>query len=145
MKVILLQDVRNLGRKNEVKEVSEGYAQNLLLPRGLAKPANATSLAERQRNLDREEVKRALGRKEFLELKNFLENAKLNFSVRANEKGEIFGSVTEKDLEKKLAELKCPLKIHEHILLKTVGLHEIKIPLGEGVFAKLALEIKNSN
>lgn len=144
MKVILLQDVRNLGRKNEVKEVSEGYAQNLLLPRGLAKPANAASLAERQRNLDREEVKRALGRKEFLELKNFLETAELNFSVRANEKGEIFGSVTEKDIEKKLAELKCPLKIHEHILLKSIGLHEVKVPLGEEVFAKLKLKIKNS-
>ena len=144
MKVILLQDVRNLGRKNEVKEVSEGYAQNLLLPRGLAKPANAASLAERKRNLDREEVKRAVGRKEFLELKKFLEEAKLEFLARANEKGEIFGSITEKDIEKKLAEIKCPLKIHDHLLLKTIGSHEVQIPLGEGVFAKLKLIIKNS-
>lgn len=143
MKVILLQDVRNLGRKNEVKEVSEGYAQNLLFPKKLAKPATAATLAERQRGLDREEVKRNLGRKEFVELKKFLENARLEFSVRANEKGEIFGSITEKDIEKKLAELKCPMKITERLIFKSVGKHEFQLPLGEGIFAKLQLEIKN--
>jgi large subunit ribosomal protein L9 len=144
MKVILLQDVRSLGKKNEVKEVSEGYANNLLFPKKLAKKAIDSSLAERQRNLDREQIKRALGRKEFLELKNYLETTKLEFLVRANEKGEIFGSVTEKDLEKKLEEIKCPLKVHEHIVFKTLGIHEVKIPLGEDIFAKLKLEIKNS-
>jgi large subunit ribosomal protein L9 len=144
MKVILLQDVRNLGKKNEVKEVSEGYANNLLFPKKLAKKAIDSNLAERQRNLDREQIKRALGRKEFLELKNYLETSKLEFLTRANEKGEVFGSITEKDLEKKLAEIKCPLKIHEHFVLKSLGTHEIKLPLGEDVFAKLTLIIKNS-
>jgi large subunit ribosomal protein L9 len=144
MKVILLQDVRSLGKKNEVKEVSEGYAQNFLFPKKLAKKAIDSNLAERQRNLDREQIKRALGRKEFLELKNYLETAKLEFSARANEKGEIFGSITEKDLEKKLVEIKCPLKIHEHFVFKSLGIHEVQIPLGEDVFAKLKLEIKNS-
>lgn len=98
MKVILLQDVRSIGKKGELKEVSDGYARNYLLPRKLAKEANAQAMNE---------LKNAENAKAY-KIKTETENAQRNADAlsgktvkiyaKPGQGGKIFGSVTARDL-----------------------------------------------
>ena len=91
MKVVLLQDVKSIGKKGELKEVSDGYARNFLLPRKLAKEANAQAMNE---------LKNAEAAKEY-KIKTETEQAKKNaeaLSAKAGQGGKLFGSVTAKEI-----------------------------------------------
>ena len=96
MKVIFLQDVKGKGKKGELKEVSDGYARNFLLPQKLAKQATAQAMSE-LKNAEsskafkiEEEKKRANGEK------SKLENQSINIKAKAGQNGKLFGSVTAK-------------------------------------------------
>ncbi|MEY8311236.1 50S ribosomal protein L9 [Oscillospiraceae bacterium 42-9] len=102
MKVILLQDVKSIGKKGELKEVSDGYARNFLLPRKLAKEANAQAMNE---------FKNAEAAKEYkvkVETEKAQENAKalsgktVKISAKAGQNGKLFGSVTAKELAEEI-------------------------------------------
>lgn len=104
MRVILLQDIKSLGRAGDIKNVSDGYARNFLLPRNLVKPA--TPMAEKELDLEREKLEKQLE-----ELKAELENIEsatrvepLVFQVKAGEKGEVFGAVGVREIQEKLVE-----------------------------------------
>ena len=103
MKVILMQDVKSIGKKGELKEVSDGYARNFLLPRKLAKEANAQAMNE---------FKNAEAAKEYkvkVETEKAQENAKalsgktVKISAKAGQNGKLFGSVTAKELAEEIA------------------------------------------
>lgn len=103
MKVILLQDVKSIGKKGELKEVSDGYARNFLLPRKLAKEANAQAMNE---------FKNAEAAKEYKvkkETEKAQENAKalsgktVKIPAKAGQNGKLFGSVTAKELAEEIA------------------------------------------
>ena len=102
MKVILMQDVKSIGKKGELKEVSDGYARNFLLPRKLAKEANAQAMNE---------FKTAEAAKEYkvkVETEKAQENAKalsgktVKISAKAGQNGKLFGSVTAKELAEEI-------------------------------------------
>ena len=102
MKVILMQDVKSIGKKGELKEVSDGYARNFLLPRKLAKEANAQAMNE---------FKNAEAAKEYkvkVETEKAQENAKalsgktVKISAKAGQNGKLFGSVTAKELAEEI-------------------------------------------
>ena len=102
MKVILLQDVKSIGKKGELKEVSDGYARNFLLPRKRAKEANAQAMNE---------FKNAEAAKEYkvkVETEKAQENAKalsgktVKISAKAGQNGKLFGSVTAKELAEEI-------------------------------------------
>ncbi|ADU52428.1 LSU ribosomal protein L9P [Thermaerobacter marianensis DSM 12885] len=102
MKVVLLQDVKGLGRKGDVKDVADGYARNFLLPRGLAREATREVLnqlqqqeAARQRRAQQElDQARAMARR--------LEGQSVEVRARAGENGRLFGSVTSQDVAEAL-------------------------------------------
>ncbi len=103
MKVILLQDVKSIGKKGELKEVSDGYARNFLLPRKLAKEANAQAMNE---------FKNAEAAKEYKvkkETEKAQENAKalsgktVKIPAKVGQNGKLFGSVTAKELAEEIA------------------------------------------
>ncbi len=104
MKVILLQEVKKLGDRGDVKEVSNGYARNFLIPKGLAMEATPKALK------DLETQKKTLERKEQDEkekmeaLAEKLKGVKVTLSARVGEGGKLFGSVTSKDIAQKLQE-----------------------------------------
>ena len=130
MKVLLLKDVKNVGRKNEIKEVSEGYARNFLFARKLAIPADSGGLKVKA-SIDAKE--QALIEKYHTESKR-LEADTLEFKVKGGEKGEVFGSVSAEDIRKALAgkgygEVKIDL---EKPIRKT-GEQEVVIDFGKGV------------
>lgn len=104
MKVILLQEVKKLGDRGDVKEVSHGYARNYLIPKGLAAEATPKALK------DLETQKKTLERKETEEkekmavLAEKLKGLQVTLKVRVGEGGKLFGSVTSKDIAQNLQE-----------------------------------------
>lgn len=98
MKVILLQDVKNLGKKGDVVEVKDGYAHNFLFKRNLASPATAGNMRslEQQQRLQQKQADERL--EEARQLKDVLEQLDIKVQVKAGEGGRIFGSVTSIDI-----------------------------------------------
>jgi large subunit ribosomal protein L9 len=103
MKVILRQDVGSLGEAGTVKNVSDGYARNYLIPKGfavLATPGELKVLAENEKMRDR---KIARQERELQELSDRIATVTLEFEARAGEQGRLFGSVTSGDIAEKLS------------------------------------------
>jgi large subunit ribosomal protein L9 len=105
MKVVLLKDIKTLGRKSDIKNISDGYARNFLIPKGLAKPAteSAVKVAERQKKILERQLE---------ELKDIMrdiairtEKLPMKFELKVGERGEIFGSVTASDIKKEILKL----------------------------------------
>ncbi|MBI5732423.1 50S ribosomal protein L9 [Candidatus Jorgensenbacteria bacterium] len=144
MKVILLQDVQGVGKKLDVKNVSDGYARNFLLPKKLAKIADSASLQslEQQKKRANEEHEKLIAE---LEKKSVnLSKEIFEFKVSTGEKGEVFGSVSKRDIEYALKERGLGLA-HANLehAIKELGEHKIKVDLGEGVKATLTVTVKS--
>ncbi|MGC9611017.1 MAG: 50S ribosomal protein L9 [Minisyncoccia bacterium] len=140
MKVILLKEIKGIGKKFEVKEVKDGYGRNFLLPRGLAEAATKEALGklETQKKIwEAEHEKLVLKLKEEAEK---IEALSLNFKMKVGEKGETFGSVSRKDIENELSRQGYKdLKIELEKPIKTLNEHTIQVDLGEGIKAKLKI------
>ncbi len=145
MKVILKQDIRSLGRKGDVKEVSDGYARNFLLPKGLAVEANTSNLkilADHKESIARREEQEVA---EAQELAKKLEGRTVNFKVKTGEGGRLFGSITAKDVVELIKkehgiELdKRKLEIDDSI--KNVGDFPVKIHLYKGITAEVTVKV----
>lgn len=143
MRVIFLKDIRSIGRKGEIKNVSDGYARNFLFPQQLAKIATEPEIALITKQ--KEEETKNKGEK-LVALKKFadeLSGREFIFEVAAGDKGEIFGSVGEKDIKKTLEEAKVEVsKIFLEKPLKSLGGHEVEIELGLGVKTKISVVLK---
>ena len=145
MKVILQKDIKTLGRKGAVVEVSEGYANNYLIKNKFAVPATAENM-----NVLKSQQGALMKRKErdFEEAKKLAEimkNITLKFTVKAGEGGRLFGSVTAKDIAEKLnTEHKIEVdkkKVMLEDAIKTAGVTEVEVKLYEGVNTKIKVQI----
>ena len=94
MKVIFLQDVPNVARTGEIKEVADGYARNFLIPRKLAAPAGSESINTMRAQLERSAISQAHTEAELLEFSNQLEGRELTLEARTGAKDRLYGSVT---------------------------------------------------
>lgn len=116
MKVILLQDVNKIGKKYEVKNVSDGYARNLLIPKGLAKPATKEALEwldiqkEISRKKSEDDLKKAEG------LASSIDGMELMVPVKVGDEGQLFESVNTMKISEKLKELGFDIKKSQIIL-----------------------------
>ena len=131
MKVILLQDVKKLGKKGEIIEVSEGYGRNFLLPRKLAAPGTAENINDAKQKQAAAQHKAQVASDEAVILASQLKKVELTIPVKVGEGGKVFGAVTGKnvseaakkqydiDLDKKKVEIKEPIK--------TLGTYEVII------------------
>lgn len=146
MKVILLQDVKGTGKKDQIVEASDGYARNYLLPRKLAREATAEALnsIEKSKSADRhrEEVKRQEAEKLARELKGKV----VQLSVRGGENGKIYGSVTNEQIAAAVREqLKIEVdkrKIEVEEPIKNAGQAFINLKLMAGVSTRLIVNVK---
>lgn len=145
MKVILLKDIKNLGRKLDVKHVSDGYARNFLVPRGLARLASQDALDE----LDEELRKREILATEELEVMQGaaeeLDGLDVYIVAKADEQGTVYGGVNAKAIQKALQEMGVTIdtkavKIEEPI--KEVGEHRVTIELEHGIEAEIKLIVE---
>jgi large subunit ribosomal protein L9 len=104
MKVLLLQDVYNLGQAGEVKTVADGYGRNYLLPMGLATLATPAALKRAERIKQIAMEKRAREKADAEALAQLIGNTTLTFSARAGEKGKLYGSITASQIAQALAQ-----------------------------------------
>lgn len=142
MRIILLRDNKNLGKKYEIKEVKEGYGRNFLLPRGLACLATTVNLKSLTRQkMSEEQQKQKL--KENLEQKaTALQELCLEFSLKTNEKQQIFGSVNAAAIENRLTELGFGnVKVLLEKPLKELGEFSASVDLGNGVKNEIKIKI----
>ncbi|MBP7176382.1 MAG: 50S ribosomal protein L9 [Thermoclostridium sp.] len=147
MKVILKQDVQNLGKKNAMVNVNDGYARNFLIPRGLAIEANAGAVNEMKMKENAEKSKKE---HEMANAKKQAEKIKavtVNFKSKAGENGKLFGSITSKDIAEKLEkELKIEIDKRKIVLpdaIKALGTYDIEIKLYTGVSTTLKVHVAN--
>ncbi|EXJ24306.1 LSU ribosomal protein L9p [Alkalibacterium sp. AK22] len=149
MEVILLKDVKGTGKKGEIKNVPDGYANNFLLKKGLAK--EATSGAKQELNMKKRAQKRE--EQEILdeakEQKELIEKNPLEIREKAAEDGRLFGSVTTKQIAKELEKqwgIKVDKrKIVQSMPMRAVGTQKLEVKLHREVSAELivrVLEIK---
>ncbi len=144
MQIILEQDVPNLGKKGDLKEVAPGYARNHLLPRGLAVEATPQRLRDWKQRQEKEEAANRQQEEQARIQAEKLSHKELFFAVPAGEGGRLFGSVTPADIaEKLLAEGfevdKKKIELPEPI--KNVGSYTADIRLYPGVKAEIAIKV----
>lgn len=146
MKVILLDDVKKLGKKDQTVEVNQGYARNFLIPKGLVIEANANNM-NMLNNKKKAEAKKE--EEEISHAKNIcskLENMDLVIKTKAGENGKLFGSITSKEVSQKIKEIskididKRKIELKETI--KLVGEYDIEAKLYKGIVAKFKLKIE---
>ena len=104
MKVIILKDTKNVGKKGEVKTVSDGYANNFLIPKGVAIEATQQNMKALEKQQAQDAQKRATDKASAEILKARLAEIDLKIKTKAGEGGKVFGSVTSKDISDALKE-----------------------------------------
>ena len=145
MKVILTQDIKGVGKKDEIINANDGYARNFLFPRKLAVEANAQNMSQLQGRKDSANYKKEQEKESALKTQEKLSKIMLKIQVKAGENGKIFGSITSKEIA---TELKNQYSIDidkKKILLKDsikeIGIFNIEIRLYEGIIGKLKINI----
>lgn len=145
MKVILLQDVKALGKKGEVVNVNDGYARNFILPKKLgmeATNANMNDLKLQKANADKIAAENLANAKAF---KEEVETKTIRVSIRSGEGGKVFGAVTGKEIAQAAKEQfgyeLDKKKIVAKEPIKTFGIHEVPLKLHPQVLATLKVEV----
>ncbi len=147
MKVILLTDVPKIGRKGEVKEVSDGLANNKLFPKKLAMLATTEAQAKLAKELKgKSEAKDKAIRKAQV-TKTDLERRTFSVKVKTGDKGQVFSGVHEKDIAAAIFQ-KTKIQIDKsqidaHKGIKKLGEHTITLKLGLGITANIKLNIES--
>ncbi len=145
MKVILLEDVKKVGKKDAIVEVSDGYANNYLLKNKLAVSYTKKSKEVLDKELEERKIKEDTQVKEYNKIKDSLKNTTLKFKVKTGNDDKVFGKISTKQIADKLKELnynidkKCISFDHD---LDTLGIHEITITLHKQVNFKIKVHLE---
>ena len=145
MKVILLKDVKKQGKKDDIIDVSDGYARNYLIKNNLAVPVTKRSkevldIAIEKRELEEEALVKSLN-----EIKNKLENKEISFVVKTGKEDKVFGVISSKQISEELKKMgydidkKC-IKIDGSI--SSLGTHEVLVSLHKKVSFKIKVILR---
>ncbi len=140
MRVILLQDVENLGKKYEVKEVKDGYARNFLIPKGLAKKADPQALKwlETQKEIEAKRAEEEL--KKVQEFASGIDGQEVIIPVKIGEEAQLFESITSQKISDRLKELGFEVKKTQIALeepIKELGEFPVKIKFEHNLEAEI--------
>lgn len=149
MKVILLQDVKSLGKKGEIVNVSDGYARNFILPKKLGVEANASNMNDlrlQKANADKVAQEQLAAAQELAAL---LETREVVLTMKSGEGGRTFGSISSKEIAAAAKE-QCGLaldkkKIQLPDAIKALGVYEVNIKLHTKVTGKLKVKVVEEN
>lgn len=145
MKVILLQDVKALGKRGDVKDVADGYARNFLLPKHLAMPATESNLRELAQRKQALKVQEIHEEQDAREVAARLDGLKITIAAKTGEHGRLFGSITTKDIADAVQRLTGIVLDRKRIELpeglKHLGEYEIAVRLHRAVTARIALNV----
>jgi large subunit ribosomal protein L9 len=140
VKVILKQDVHNLGKAGDVVNVAPGFGRNFLIPKSLAVPADAKSVKQigHQKMVIAQQQEKS--RREAMALSDKIENFSCTIRVEVGEQEKLYGSVTAKDIEQALTEEGLNIARKQILLeeaIKVLGVHTVGVKLHHDVTAKL--------
>jgi len=143
MKIILLQDVKNIGKKGQIKEVPDGYARNFLLAKKLATSATPAGIATAQKEEEKKQFILKQQKEQSQKLADALNGKQIVVKARSkNEK--LFGSITSKDIVAEIRKLK--LEVPEKAIsaghIKELGLHKVTITLENGIIATIDVQVE---
>ncbi|WP_018883700.1 50S ribosomal protein L9 [Paenibacillus massiliensis] len=144
MKVIFLQDVKGQGKKGQVKEVSDGYASNFLLPKGLVRPATDGNMKVLQNQEAAEDRRKQEEKEEAQALAKKLEATAIELKAKAGEGGRLFGAITSKQIAEALS--KQGLKIDKRKIeldepIRHLGVTQMTVKLHPEVKATLKVQV----
>ena len=146
MKVIFLQDVKGKGKKGEIKNVSDGFAKNFLLPQKIAVEATAANLNAAKGKQESIQYHKDMEEDNAKKLAEKIAQISLNISAKAGENGKLFGSVTSKELSEILKkEHGFDIDKRKFVLpdgIKSEGAYTVDIKLHPGIVAKLKVAVK---
>ncbi|MEX2054371.1 MAG: 50S ribosomal protein L9 [Candidatus Colwellbacteria bacterium] len=147
MQILLLQDIKGVGQKGQIKNVSIGYARNFLIPKGLAKLATSGDMDTVQQTSERVAQTTAKQKDLLNEVKKNTENKPVPVFTEVGKKGEMFASIREADIlrallnyEPRLTKLDARIEIEKPI--KAMGKHEVSVSLGRGVRDNFTIEVE---
>ncbi|MBO4574841.1 MAG: 50S ribosomal protein L9 [Bacteroidales bacterium] len=146
MEIILTQDVKNLGYKNDIVNVKPGYARNFLIPQGMAILATESARKVLAENMRQQAYKQEKIKKEAEELAKVLEGLKLRIPAKAASTGKIYGSVNNVQIANAIKEAKNIDIDRKQILvdddtIKEVGNYKAKIRLHKDVTVEISFEV----
>ncbi|MDR1705092.1 MAG: 50S ribosomal protein L9 [Clostridiales bacterium] len=146
MKVILLEDIKGVGKKDQIIDAADGHARNFLFPKKLAIEASKDNLARLEAQKNAVAHKRKTEIENAAKLKKDLEGKVIKIAVKKGENGKLFGSVTSKEIAQALTEQEGlqidRRKITLDEAIKTVGRRVVEVKLFEGTTAKITIEVE---
>lgn len=146
MKVILTEDIRGKGKRGQMIEVSDGYARNYLIPRGLAQTATADNVNTMRMNDKATQERQAKERAEAVEIANRMREMTVTVTAKGGGAGRLFGSVTSAEIAEALAaQQQIELDKRKIVLeepIKNAGTYKIRCKLGYEITGELTVEVK---
>lgn len=144
MKVILKQDVKGTGKKGDIIDVSDGFAKNFLLKKGLAEIASSVAVNSLKLQKEAEERRRAEEVKAIKELAAKIDKTTVDVGIKCGENGKVFGSVTAKEIADELTALGYTVDKKRVILkdpIKLLGVYAVDVKFLPEVIAKIKVEV----
>lgn len=145
MKVFLQRDVPGVGKAHEVKEVSDGYARNYLIPRGLAVPADKGKVKAAQALVESQQAREERIREQAQKMVARIQDTPLRFTVKAGESGRLYGSITSADIAEAIARRLGGQFDKKWVLLerplREIGHHMVDLKLEGGVRGQVQVEV----
>jgi large subunit ribosomal protein L9 len=145
MKVLLIQDVRKIGKKGELLEVKEGYARNFLIPNGLAVEASGGAVKQVEEGKKAQERHKQKEVEESQALAGKLKELILTIKHKAGEEGRLFGSITSTEIAEALKKRGIDIDKKRIVLdepIRLVGVYTVKLKLHTEVTAQLTVEVE---
>lgn len=145
MKTILLQDVPNLGKAGDLKEVANGYARNYLFPQNLAAPATPALMANRQQRIAAEQRKLAKQQELNRQQAERLKQIALTFKARVGEQGRLYGSITSQDIAAGLRDAEG-VTIDRRMIdmpdpIRALGSYQVPVRVAQGLESNITVNV----
>lgn len=144
MKVIFMQDVKGQGAKGELKDVSEGYARNFLIPRGLAMEANDGAIKQLTVQKKAEALRKSKEKQQAEQLAEKLATIPIEIRTKAGTAGRLFGSITSKQIAEELEKKKVKIDKRKIVLdspIRTLGVTKVPVKLHPEVTGELHVHV----
>lgn len=146
MKVILKQDIKGVGKKDQIINAADGYARNFLFPKNLAVPADAGNLNSLKAKNDAKAAQKDRNLENSKKLAEELKDKVLTIKVKAGNNGKLFGGVTSKEISENMkTQLNIEIdkkKVVLNEVIKQEGIFNVDLKLQEGVVAKIKVKVE---